>query len=302
MQPVRPTSPSVIARSLALGATGQAFGNASFRRWSRTYAEWVLPVLAYHSVSTVVSGPVRSLAVPPALLADQLVALREAGFSLVGLTEALRRHDADPIGERLVAVTFDDGYRDVLTGGLAALRAARAGATLYLAVGHLGGPATWLRARAADLEPLMDWSAVPDVVAAGVEIGNHNMFHVAMDVLPVPDVARAVRDARWLLEDRAGVAVRSFAYPHAYHDGAVRTVVARTGHESACAAGHRRYTGVGHRYAIPRLKITPDHTPTDVVSLVASGGPRLVPALRQAVAPGWRLVRRTADVAGVRLT
>jgi peptidoglycan/xylan/chitin deacetylase (PgdA/CDA1 family) len=101
----------------------------------------MLPVLVYHSVSTVDKGPLRSLAVPPALLAEQLVALREAGFTLLGLTEALRRHDADPISERLVAVTFDDGYRDFLTGGLAARAAARAGATLYLAVGHLGGSA-----------------------------------------------------------------------------------------------------------------------------------------------------------------
>jgi peptidoglycan/xylan/chitin deacetylase (PgdA/CDA1 family) len=142
----------------------------------------------------------------------------------------------------------------------------------------------------------------PDVVAAGVEIGNHNMFHAPMDVLPVPEVARAANDARRLLEDRAGVPVRSFAYPHGYHDRAVRMVVARTGHESACGAGHRRYSGIGHRYAIPRLKITSDHSPADVVALVASGGPRLGPALKHAAQPGWRVVRRTADLAGIRLT
>jgi peptidoglycan/xylan/chitin deacetylase (PgdA/CDA1 family) len=138
----------------------------------------------YHSISTVTGGPLRHLAVPPALLTDQLVALREAGFTLLGLTEALRRHDTDPVGARVVAVTFDDGFANFLTGGLAALAAARARATLYLAVGHLGrGPASWLGRRGEVFGPLMDWSGVADVVAAGVEIGSHNMVHRPMDVL-----------------------------------------------------------------------------------------------------------------------
>ncbi len=263
----------------------------------------MLSVLMYHSVSTVASGPLRELAVPPALLADQLVALREAGFALLGLTEALRRHDADPIGERIVAVTFDDGFANFRTGGLSALSAARSGATLYLAVGHLGGgPATWMGRRGEVFGPMLDWPEVDEIVAAGVEIGSHNMMHVPMDVLPRDLMARAIGDARRILQDRTQTAVPSFAYPHGYHDRAVRSAVAQAGHDSACEVGHRRYPGAGHRFAIPRLLIGPDHSPADVVELVASGGPRLVPELKRAAQPVWRVVRRTADLAGVRLT
>lgn len=263
----------------------------------------MLPVLMYHSVSTVASGPVRPYAVPPALLADQLVALREAGFTLLGLTEAVARHDADPLGERLVAVTFDDGYRDFLGGGLSALKAAGARATLYLAVGHLGGPATWLRRNAPALGGLMTWPEVADVVAAGsVEIGNHNMLHIPMDLLTADSLVAGVADARQRLQDATGQAVASFAYPHGYHDLAVRRAVAAAGHTNACEVGYRRWSGNGRRFAIPRLRITPDHSPTEVVDLVAFGGPRLAPALKRAAQPGWRTVRRAADLAGVRLT
>lgn len=262
----------------------------------------MLPVLMYHSVSTVPSGPLRELAVPPALLADQLMALRQAGFTLLGLTEALRRHEADP-AEPIVAVTFDDGYVNFVTDGLDALAAAAAQATLYLAVGHLGrGLASWLGRRADELGPLLDWAGVAEVVAAGVEIGSHNMVHVPMDVLPRRLMAREITDARRILQDRTGTPVRSFAYPHGYHDRAVRSAVARAGHDSACEVGHRRYRGFGHRLAIPRLLIGPDHRPADVVALVTQGGPVLVPALKRAARPGWRLVRRTADLAGIRLT
>jgi peptidoglycan/xylan/chitin deacetylase (PgdA/CDA1 family) len=262
----------------------------------------MLPVLMYHSVSTVEDEALRSLAVPPALLAEQLAALRDAGYTMLGLTEALARHDADPLGQRLVALTFDDGFDDFRTAGLDALDAAGATATLYLAVGHLGGPAGWLGTRAGLFGPLMGWSGVADVVRAGVEIGSHNLVHTPMDVLPRVVMARQVRDARRQLQDRTGTPVPSFAYPHGYHDRAVRDAVVRAGHASACEVGHRGYPGDGHRYAIPRLQVTPDHSPGDVVALVATGGPTLGPNLKRAAQPGWRLVRRAANRVGVRLT
>jgi hypothetical protein len=115
-------------------------------------------------------------------------------------------------------------------------------------------------------------------------------------------VARSVDDARRVLQDRTQTPVPSFAYPHGYHDRAVRAAVARAGHESACEVGYRRYRGAGHRYAIPRLFIGPDHRPADVVALASGAGPWLVPAVKRVAQPGWRLVRRTANLAGVRLT
>ena len=83
-----------------------------------------MPALMYHSVSAI-GGPLRDLAVPPKRLAEQLGALSAAGYRLVGLTEALDLLDAGST-EKLLAVTFDDGYRDFLTEGLPAL--ANAGA------------------------------------------------------------------------------------------------------------------------------------------------------------------------------
>jgi peptidoglycan/xylan/chitin deacetylase (PgdA/CDA1 family) len=262
----------------------------------------MLPVLMYHSVSYVDDGPMRPLAVPPRQLTDQLTALRDAGYTLLGLTEALARHDADPLAHGLVAVTFDDGFVNFGTAGLAALDAAGARATLYLAAGHLGGPATWLGARANVFGALMTWSEVDDVVQAGVEIGSHNLVHTPMDVLPAVVMARQVRDARRQLQQHTATRVPSFAYPHGYHNRAVRAAVAQAGHDTACAVGHRTYDGEGHRYAIPRLQVTPDHTPDDVVTLVATGGPTVIPALKRAAQPGWRFVRRAAHKAGVRLT
>jgi len=114
-----------------------------------------MPALMYHSVSAI-GGPLRDLAVPAKRLAEQLGALSAAGYRLVGLTEALDLLDAGST-EKLLAVTFDDGYRNFLTDGLPALAAANAGATLYASVGHLGDRADWLGRWAPDFGRLLDW-------------------------------------------------------------------------------------------------------------------------------------------------
>ena len=68
-----------------------------------------LPVLMYHSIGGPLSQRYADLVVAPALLQEQVGALRSAGFAALGLTDALAAHAR---GERVVALTFDDGYID----------------------------------------------------------------------------------------------------------------------------------------------------------------------------------------------
>ena len=259
-----------------------------------------MPTLMYHSVSAV-AGPMRNLAVPPRLLAEQLGALTDAGYRLVGLSEALDLLDAGST-EKLVAVTFDDGYRDFLTAGVPALREAGAGATLYASVGHLGSQARWLGRWAPDFGPLLTWGELAEVAAAGVEIGNHGLLHHPLDVLSTPRLRREVVRSHDTLEQRLQRTVRSFAYPHGYHNRRVRGVVASTGHDNATEVGRRPHTPRERRFAIPRFQPTPDHRGADVVAMVGATGAGVVPRLKQAAQPGWRLVRRVARGCGWNLT
>jgi len=259
-----------------------------------------MPALMYHSVSAV-GGPMRDLAVPPDLLAEQLAALTDAGYRLVGLSEALDLLDAGS-DERLLAVTFDDGYRDFLTEGVPALEKAGARATLYASVGHLGGQARWLGRWASDFGPMLTWRELAEVAAAGVEIGNHGLIHHPLDVLPAGEMRREVVHSHDELEQRLQVRVRSFAYPHGYNSRRVRGVVATTGHDNATEVGRRLHTPRERRFAVPRLQPTPDHRGADLVALVGAATPSMVPRLKQMAQPGWRVVRRIARGCGWNLT
>lgn len=263
-----------------------------------------VPVLMYHSVSSVPEGPYRSLAVPPGLLAEHLAALVEAGYRLVGLSEAVDLVAAGAPG-RLAVLTFDDGYADFLHAGLPELGAVGARATLYPTAGRLGRPAGWLDAWAGVFGPLLTLPELREVAEAGVEIGNHGLRHEPLDVLPPDRLREAVATSHDLLEQELARKVRSFCYPHGYHDRAVRTAVALAGHDNACEIGRRLWRpgrpGTD-RLAISRVQPTPDHSGADLVALAATGGHQVVPAAKRLAQPAWRLTRRVAHRLGRRLT
>jgi peptidoglycan/xylan/chitin deacetylase (PgdA/CDA1 family) len=250
---------------------------------------------------SAVAGPMRDLAVPPGLLTEQLGALTDAGYRLVGMSEALDLLDAGST-EKLVAVTFDDGYRNFLTAGVPILRKAGAGATLYASVGHLGAQARWLGRWAPDFGPMLTWGELAEVAEAGVEIGNHGLIHHPLDVLPGGQLRREVVRSHQELEQRLQLPVRSFAYPHGYHSRRVRGVVASTGHDNATEVGRRLHTPGEKRFAIPRLQPTPAHRGADLVAMASATRTGVLPRLKQAAQPGWRMVRRAARGCGWNLT
>lgn len=273
----------------------------------------MVPVLMYHSVSAVRQGPMRSLAVPPHLLAEQLSALAGAGYRLVGLGEAVDRLAAGETA-KLAALTFDDGYANFLRAGVPVLAELGASATLYPTVGELGGPASWLGRWAGVFGPLLSWPELREVAGAGIEIGNHGLLHHPLDVLPRTQLRRELTASHDLLEQQLQRRVRSFCYPHGYHDRVVRELVALAGHDHACEVGRRcyrpgedRYPGDGRypgddRYAVPRLQPTPDHSGEDLLALARTGGPQLLPRAKRLAQPGWRLVRRAAHRLGGHLS
>lgn len=246
-----------------------------------------LPVLMYHSVGGPLPERLSDLVVTAAELDEQLTALVADGWAPVGLTEALARP-----GERVVALTFDDGFTDFLDTALPVLERHGARSTLYVPTRDLGGHASWL-ADGADLA-LLDAAGVAEVAARGQEVGSHGARHVPMDVLPAAVADAHLRESRRVLEDVTGRPVRSFCYPHGYHSRRLRGLVRRAGYLNACAIGHRTSPAGEDPWGLSRLMVTPGTRGADLVELVRRGRPGgPTPALKRLAAPAWRATRRT---------
>jgi peptidoglycan/xylan/chitin deacetylase (PgdA/CDA1 family) len=187
-------------------------------------------VLIYHRVG---AGQGREMDLPAARFAQHLRMLRSR-VEVVSLPEGLARLSGGPPPRDLVAVSFDDGYREVYTHAWPVLRDLRVPFTAFLPTGFMDGtsPAP-IRPGAADrgAPPLpLTWDQVGEMAGEGLlTVGSHSVTHTDFDRLSRDAAEHEAATSRELLTSRTGADVDLFAYP--------RAVVA---HEDVVAS-HYRY-------------------------------------------------------------
>lgn len=248
-----------------------------------------LPILMYHSVSTEGSGSASSadpLTVPRAVIDEQWSALVSAGWRLLGLTEALQAHAADPAA-KVLGVTFDDGRDDfVLVPDLLVRHDAKA--TLYVPTAHIGGPG----GPVYHAGRVLSWEELAELPQDRVEIGSHSHRHLPTDVLPDRELAAEVATSRKELQDRLGRPVWSFCYPHGYAGARQGRIVAAAGFRNACVVGRRLSGWADDLFLLPRLQVLPEHGGRQILALVERGERGWGPRAKEIAHPPWRTVRR----------
>jgi peptidoglycan/xylan/chitin deacetylase (PgdA/CDA1 family) len=196
--------------------------------WARE-REPGLFVLIYHRVG---AGQGREMDMPASTFARQMRMLRTR-TEVVGLADGLARLAQGRPARDLVAVTFDDGYREVYTRAWPVLRDLRIPATVFLPTGFMDGTAAApIRAGAASRgEPPapLTWDQVGEMAQSGLfGVGSHSVTHTDYDLLSRDRAEEESAASRETLRSRTGADVDLFAYP--------RAVVA---HEDVVAAHYR---------------------------------------------------------------
>ncbi len=186
-------------------------------------------VLIYHRVG---AGQGREMDLPVRRFASQMKALRD-GSDVVALAEGLARLEEGRLTRDLVAVTFDDGYREVYTQAWPVMRDLQVPASVFLPTGFMQGssPAPIREGAAArGAEPLpLTWDQVGEMSSAGLlSIGSHSISHTDYDLLSRDAAEDESAGSRDVLRSRTGADVDLFAYP--------RAVVA---HEDVVASHYR---------------------------------------------------------------
>ena len=205
----------------------------------------LIPVLLYHSVNDRPAAADRQWTVSPADFASHLSAVSASGRVAMTVTEiakALRGERALP--PRPVGITFDDGFSDNY-GALALLQALGLRATIYITTGEVGGRCRLSRRQIAELAG-----------ASAVEVGAHAVRHRRLDEFDAPELGAEVRGSRSHLEDLAGAAVDSFAYPHGAFDRSVRDAVIAAGYRSAAAVKNALSHDGDDPFALARWTVT----------------------------------------------
>ena len=163
------------------------------------------------------------LTVSPTAFAQQMHWLAHHGYHPITVAELYAAlHGGVPLPARPVVITFDDGYRDVLTQAAPVLARLRFPAIAFVITGRISGS-----------DPsFLTWGELTRLEADGVEIGSHTVTHLDLGVL------QAVHHAFAGEQRAATVAVRGDAVVAVWPGYVERAVGVAVDIGSTTIAGH----------------------------------------------------------------
>ena len=253
----------------------------------------VAPVLLYHSVRDQPTGQFGPYTVSRSQLATHLEQVTDLGFSTLTVGQLIAQRAAgQPLPERTAVITFDDGFADFADNAWPELTQRGLAATLYVTAGTVGRRSEWLTPLGAGDLAMLDRSQLRDLAADGCEIGAHSMSHPQLDCLTRPAATAEIRQSKDVLEQALGQTVDTFAYPHGYHNKAVKQLVAAAGYTSAAAVRNALSPADDDAFALARVTVMSYFGPERIADvLTGRGAPTARPGERWRTRL-WRQERR----------
>jgi peptidoglycan/xylan/chitin deacetylase (PgdA/CDA1 family) len=175
--------------------------------------------------------------VTPEQLTDQLRYLVDRGYSGVTFSEAVRGEAAG----KIVAVTFDDGYRSVFELARPILEQFGMRGTVFMTTDFVGrqGPMAWPGIdewiggeHERELAP-MSWEQARSLAEAGWEIGSHTKSHPRLSRVSDDQLEDELAGSRRECERMLDIGCRSIAFPYGDHDARVVAAAAAAGYSAA---------------------------------------------------------------------
>ena len=203
---------------------------------------------------------------------DWLVDNRE----IVDLTTAISRWP-DPGSERLVVLTFDDGYRDTYEVAFPLLEERGCQFTLYLSTEHIENP---ISRNGVDVAPALTWPQVRAMVGSGLGVvGAHTHTHADLRRLAADEIEVELDRSDSLIEDRVGIRPAHFAYPWGYWSSEAEPFV-KARYASAVLGGSPKPSAIPDVHRIHRYPVQLSDSFTFFRSRL-SGGLRMEESLRR---------------------
>jgi len=213
-----------------------------------------VPILMYHYLSSPppdADAIRRGLSVSPEQFEEHLRYLKQAGYETISLHDlALALQIGQPLPERPIIITFDDGYRDNYENAFPLLQAYGFTATFFLITDLIDG----------GNEAYLTWDQVIAMHQAGMAIEAHGRTHPDLRGRDVDFLVWQVLGAKEAIEAGTEEPVRFFCYPSGKYDD----LVVRVLHSAHYWGAVTVHPGVEHvsdcMFELPRVRVPGDMT------------------------------------------
>jgi len=141
----------------------------------------------------------------------QIRFLSQNGYRSVSIADAPTRAQTAGRGEKLVGITFDDGYQDFYTNAFPILNRYGYAASVFLPTAYIGDVPRQFKG-----SDCLTWSQIRELRKAGVEFGSHTVTHPQLRDTGEAQMRAEVGRSREEIQEKLGERVDTFAYPYAF--------------------------------------------------------------------------------------
>lgn len=231
-------------------------------------------ILQYHHVSDTTP---KSTSVTPAQFTEQMTYLADNNFNVIPLSEAINSiKNKQALPDKTIAITFDDGYKDIAQNAHPILKTFGFPYTLFVAVAPIKH----------GYGDMMTWEQLTTLAKDGAEIANHSWNHEHL-IDRNPEESKEA----WLkrtennilktenaIKEATGQNLKILAYPYGEYNMALQQLLMKHGYtavgqQSGAAGIYSELT------ALPRFPVAGPYA--DLASLKVKMHSLNMPVLRQ---------------------
>jgi peptidoglycan/xylan/chitin deacetylase (PgdA/CDA1 family) len=221
-----------------------------------------VPILMYHVIAAPPPGaPFPGLYVPPAEFAEQMQALKSAGWHAVTLDQVAAnwRTGASLGAGKPIVLTFDNGYQSQFTQALPVLQR----------LGWVGDENIQLSGLPPSQGGLGE-QQVRGLIAAGWELDTQGLSHADLITLGAEQLHNEVAVTRGVLQRRYHVPVNWFCYPSGHYDSTVIAAVRGAGYAGSTTVVPGWASPSDDADRLPRLRVLGGTSGQALLAQVAS--------------------------------
>jgi peptidoglycan/xylan/chitin deacetylase (PgdA/CDA1 family) len=182
-------------------------------------------------------------------------------FQVVPLANLVTELEQGRSVDRLLSITFDDGYRDNFVNARPVLEALSLPATFFVVSQWIGSDAwPWWDREQGVRHRWMTWDQVRQLNERGFEIGAHTRTHPDLGRIDGKAAREEIAGARTEIERQIGRRVDLFAYPYGGRANMIesnRSLVKAAGFRCCCSCYGGLTSGGADPFHLQRIAVSP---------------------------------------------
>lgn len=208
---------------------------------------YCLPILMYHMVNPGADTRAK-LVVSQSVFERQMRFLKEHHYNVITMeeiAEIIKQKKKFPA--RAIAITLDDGYKDVYTYAFPILKKYSLPAAIFIIVEEIG--------RKNDK---LAWEEIKQMQDSGlISVGSHTLSpEPLVNLNSDEEVKRQIFESKRILEEKLGRPVNTFSYPEGRFNQLIRQLVIDAGYKVAVATNPGKEFPNDDIFALKRLRIS----------------------------------------------